>query len=96
MTLSNQEIQYLAQLSKLTINNDEIDDVRSKINDIINMVGLLSEVDTDGIEPLANPTDAMQRLRPDTVTETDDNRQSLMANAPHIEDDLFLVPKVIE
>ncbi len=96
MALSNKDIQYLAQLSKLTINDNEIDEVRSRIGIIIDMVGQLSEVDTQGVEPLANPTDGIQRLRADNVTEVSDNRASLMANAPQSEKDFFLVPKVIE
>ena len=96
MAISNQEIHYLAQLSRLTINDDEIDQVRARISDIIDMAGMLSEVDTQGVEPLANPTDGIQRLRADEVTETVDNRSELMADAPLSESDLFLVPKVIE
>ncbi len=96
MAISNQEIHYLAQLSRLTINDDEIDQVSARISDIIDMAGMLSEVDTQEVEPLANPTDGTQRLRVDEVTETFDNRSELMANAPLSESDLFLVPKVID
>jgi aspartyl-tRNA(Asn)/glutamyl-tRNA(Gln) amidotransferase subunit C len=52
-------------------------------------------VDTDGIEPMAHPQDARQRMREDVVTETDEHAlfQSI---APQVEDDLYLVPRVIE
>jgi len=52
-------------------------------------------VDTDGIEPLAHPHDANQRLREDVVTE-ENQRELLQSNAPQTDAGLFLVPKVIE
>ena len=56
-------------------------------------------VDTTGIEPLAHPMDAIQevalRLREDVVSEPN-NREANQANAPAVENGLFLVPKVIE
>ena len=55
----------------------------------------LKSVDTEGVEPLAHPLDAVQRLRVDSVTETD-QREAFQALAPAAEAGLFLVPKVIE
>jgi aspartyl-tRNA(Asn)/glutamyl-tRNA(Gln) amidotransferase subunit C len=55
----------------------------------------MNAVNTDNVEPLANPNDAVQRLRADEVTETN-NREKYMANAPAQEDGLFLVPRVVE
>ena len=55
----------------------------------------MQKVDTDGVEPLANPLDAQQRLRADEVTATN-KRDEFMAIAPKSEAGLFLVPKVIE
>jgi len=55
----------------------------------------MQTVNTDDIEPLAHPLDALQRLRADEVTEVIhyDDLQSL---APEARDGLYLVPKVIE
>ena len=47
------------------------------------------------IEPMANPLDAVQRLRPDEVTESD-QRELFQAIAPATENGLYLVPKVID
>jgi len=52
-------------------------------------------VDTRDIKPLAHPLEATQRLRPDTVTETND-RENFQQVAPQTENGLYLVPKVIE
>ena len=56
-------------------------------------------MDTTGIAPFNHPialiAEVSQRLRADAVTEQD-NRTANMANAPQVEQGLFLVPKVIE
>ncbi|MCZ6504027.1 MAG: Asp-tRNA(Asn)/Glu-tRNA(Gln) amidotransferase subunit GatC, partial [Gammaproteobacteria bacterium] len=52
-------------------------------------------VDTTGVEPMANPLDATQKLRPDTVTEHD-HRDLYQEIAPDTRDGFYLVPKVIE
>jgi aspartyl-tRNA(Asn)/glutamyl-tRNA(Gln) amidotransferase subunit C len=55
----------------------------------------MQQIDTEGVEPLAHPLDAVQRLRADEVTELN-QRDKLQAVAPAVEEGLFLVPKVIE
>ncbi len=55
----------------------------------------MQAVDTSGVEPLAHPLEATQRLRPDAVTETD-HRDAYQTIAPAVEEGLYLVPKVIE
>ena len=44
---------------------------------------------------MAHPLDMVQRLRPDSVTETD-QRDYLQQNARDTENALYIVPKVIE
>jgi len=44
---------------------------------------------------MAHPLDAVQRLRPDAVTEADE-RDRYQENAPSVAGGLYLVPKVIE
>jgi len=55
----------------------------------------LDSTDTGGVTPMAHPLDAVQRLRADEVTETD-QRERFQAIAPAVEDGLYLVPKVID
>ena len=59
------------------------------------MVDQLQAVDTHNLEPMANPLDATQRLRPDKVTQSN-RRDAFQAIAPAVENGLYLVPKVIE
>jgi len=55
----------------------------------------LQAADTNGVEPMAHPLDAVQRLRPDEITE-ENQRDALQTTASITENGLYLVPQVIE
>ena len=50
---------------------------------------------TSDVQPMSNPHDMKQRLRPDLVS-TSNQREPLMASAPTSKHGYFLVPKVID
>lgn len=89
------DIQKLAELARLEIRDDAVEEVASSITDVLALVDKLQAADTQGIVPMAHPLDAVQRLRPDEVTE-DNRREAFQAIAPATEAGLYLVPKVIE
>jgi aspartyl-tRNA(Asn)/glutamyl-tRNA(Gln) amidotransferase subunit C len=93
--LRPEDIQRLCRLSRLEITPAEVTDVSSKLSSIVAMVDQLQAVDTTGVTPMAHPLDRSQRLRADAVTEVDQH-ELYQRNAPLVERDLYLVPKVIE
>jgi aspartyl-tRNA(Asn)/glutamyl-tRNA(Gln) amidotransferase subunit C len=93
--LRPEDIERLCRLARLEITPAEVADVSAKLTSIVSMVDQLKAVDTAGVTPMAHPLERPQRLRPDVVTEAD--RHALyQRNAPLVERDLYLVPKVIE
>jgi aspartyl-tRNA(Asn)/glutamyl-tRNA(Gln) amidotransferase subunit C len=95
MALDHTNVKSIANLAKLAISDESIDKYSTELSSILDLVEQMNSVNTDNVEPLANPTDAVQRLRADAVTETN-HREKYMANAPAQENGLFLVPKVVE
>jgi aspartyl-tRNA(Asn)/glutamyl-tRNA(Gln) amidotransferase subunit C len=95
MSIDRSQVEIVARLARLKIDESEMADTVASLSSILDLVDQLQAVDTTGIEPLANPLDAAQRLRADNVTETN-KRDALQSNAPKAEKGLFLVPKVIE
>ncbi|HEU4619370.1 MAG TPA: Asp-tRNA(Asn)/Glu-tRNA(Gln) amidotransferase subunit GatC [Gammaproteobacteria bacterium] len=90
-----EDIEKLCDLARLEITAAEVEDVCSKLSDIVAMVDSLKAADTAGVAPMAHPLDRAQRFRPDEVTEID-RRELYQRNAPAVERDLYLVPKVID
>ena len=95
MSLEASEIKKIAHLARLGINAEDIPEYSRNLSDILAFVEQLNAVDTSGVEPLAHPLEATQRLRADVVTETD-NRDNFQQVAPETESGLYLVPQVIE
>lgn len=95
VSLAHSEVEKIAQLAAIAIQPNDVDAVRQKLSNILDLFAQLSAADTEGVEPMAHPLDLVQRLRDDVVLETD-QREKFQANAPAVEDGLYLVPKVIE
>lgn len=95
MSLGPDEVKKIAYLARLEISENDIPEYDRNLSDILSFVEQLGEAQTDKVEPMAHPVHAVQRLRADEVTETD-QREKYQALAPQSENGLFLVPKVIE
>ncbi len=95
MALSPEEVKKIAFLARLSIKEENIEQYSQDLSVILDLVEQMDAANVDDIEPMAHPQDAMQRLRDDVVTETN-NREKLMSNAPLKEAGLFLVPKVLD
>ena len=95
MSLDRSDVERIAHLARLAMNENEATEYTESLNSILTLIDQLQATSTDGIEPLAHPMDAVQRLRADEVSELN-QRDALQACAPAVENGLFLVPKVIE
>ena len=95
MALDEKDVAKIAHLARLQVTDAEKSAVAQRLSTILEMIEQLQAAPTDGIEPMAHPMDAVQRLRTDQATETN-QRDAYQAIAPAVEDGLYLVPKVIE
>jgi len=95
MIVDKDVVLNIAELAQLQIEDDEVDHYVDSLGRILQLVEEMQSVDTQGVEPVSNPLDGIQRLREDRVTE-DDQRELFLANAPESEQGLFLVPRVVE
>ncbi len=95
MSLDQDTIRRIAHLARLGVDEAENETYARSLSDIFAFVEQLNAVDTTGIEPMAHPLDASQRLRPDAVTE-ENRRDRFQQVAPRVESGLYLVPRVIE
>ena len=95
MSLDKTQVEKIAHLARLQIDPADIPAYATNLSNILDLVEQMDAVDTEGVDPMAHPTDAVQRLREDVVTEND-QRDQFQAIAPQVENGLYLVPKVIE
>ena len=95
MSIKKSEIAYISSLSKLKMEDIEIDNFTRQISDILEMIQQLEKINTDDIEPMAHPLNMNQRLRMDVVTE-ENQRDLYQENAVEFEQGFYKVPKVID
>ena len=95
MSVSPEQVRHIAKLARIAMSDEEIERLVPELNNILGWVEQLSEVDTEGVEPLTAVIDQKLRLRDDEVT-AGNIRDDILANAPEAEHGFFAVPKVIE
>ncbi|SVD67503.1 uncharacterized protein METZ01_LOCUS420357 [marine metagenome] len=85
----------IAKLSRIKIDESEIDELSSQLSSIVDWVEQLNEVNTDTVEPLSNVSMAKLPLRKD-IENLKDNSEEVLSNAPDKLEKYFVVPKVVE
>ena len=95
MSLDKNDVNKVADLARLHIHPSQLDRYADSLTDILALVDQMNPIDTQGVTPMAHPQHAVQRLRDDVVTESD-QRESFQQQAPAVENGLYLVPKVVE
>ena len=95
MALDPKQIHDIAELVRLQVEDEQIEEYQQNISNILEMVNQLTDFNTEGVEPLANPLEIVQRLRADVVT-TVNQREHFQSIAPQTEQGYYLVPRVVE
>ncbi len=95
MSLDKTDVEKIAHLARLAVDADDMTSYAHDLSNIINLVEQMNAADTGDIAPMAHPLDAVQRLREDSVTETD-QRALFQSIAPETDGGVYLVPQVIE
>ena len=95
MKKDNEVILDIAELAQLEVKDEMISQYADKMTAMLNLIEEMQSVNTDNIEPVSNPLDAVQTMREDKVTEKD-LRDEYQAIAPEVDSGLYLVPRVVE
>jgi aspartyl-tRNA(Asn)/glutamyl-tRNA(Gln) amidotransferase subunit C len=95
MSLTREDVRKIAFLARIRIADDEQETLAGELNNIIGWVEQLSDVDTDGVEPMTSVAEMTLAQRTDAITDGNVTEQ-VLANAPDREGDFYTVPKVVE
>jgi aspartyl-tRNA(Asn)/glutamyl-tRNA(Gln) amidotransferase subunit C len=95
MKLTLEQVDYVANLGRLTLEEDAKKLYQAQLDDILKYMDMLAEVNTDHVEPMAGPVELYTPLREDEVKPSLPTDEAL-ANAPDRDGDSFRVPKILE
>jgi len=88
------DVTYVADLARLRLSTEEIATFQKQLGDVLGYVSLLKEVDVSHVSLLGD-ADLKNRLRADEIRPSLTAAEAL-ANAPKQDNNLFVVPKIIE
>lgn len=88
-------VLHLAQLSKLQLEDDEVDALAADITTILGYVEQLDELDTENIEPSYQVTGLENVWREDVIVDSNVSRETLLELAPEQAENQVKVPKVL-
>lgn len=93
--ISDETIEYVGILAKLDLNEEEKKRAAADMEKMLDYIDKLSELDTEGVEPMSHVFGRTNVFREDVVTNGDD-RESILKNAPEEKDSMFVVPRTVE
>jgi len=95
MSVDLATVRHIAHLARISISDEDAKNMEGDLNNILQWVEQLSEVDTDGVEPMTSVV-RMEMKKRDDVVNDGGYAEKIVHNAPAYEETFFMVPKVIE
>ncbi len=91
MVITDETIEYVGILAKLELSDEEKEQSKKDLSDMLDYVGKLNELDTDGVAPMSHTFPISNVMREDVVTNGDD-KENMLKNAPESNEDAYIVP----
>lgn len=95
MTLSRSEVEHVAFLARLGLDDDELERMADQLSHVLDAMQSLSRLDTSQIPPTAQVIPLRNVMRED-VARPSWPADEVLANAPQQRDQQFVVPAVLE
>ncbi|HEB76581.1 MAG TPA: Asp-tRNA(Asn)/Glu-tRNA(Gln) amidotransferase subunit GatC [Nitrospirae bacterium] len=95
MKISAGDVEHIARLARLGLNDEEKRMYGAQLNEILDYVDKLNELDTAGVEPTSHVIPIKNVFRRD-VPGTSLPREEALGNAPQAADGFYRVPKIID
>lgn len=93
MTISREDVEYVAALARLELTEPEIQEYTEQLNSILDYATMLERLDTDNVVPTAHAVPLQNVMREDHVMPSI-NHEKALKNAPDGEEGFFRVPKI--
>lgn len=95
MQVSREQLLHIANLARLELKKEEIDNYLENLQDILTFAEQVNNAPTDGLDETIGSNDNYNVFRKDEIVEFED-KELLLQNAPSQERGMFKIPKVIQ
>jgi aspartyl-tRNA(Asn)/glutamyl-tRNA(Gln) amidotransferase subunit C len=93
--LTLDDVLHLAQLARISLSDEEVDEFSGELSAILQYVEQLSNVDVTGLKPTNQVTGLTNVMRDDIVRDYGYAPHDLLKNVPHVQDDQIKVKRMI-
>ena len=94
MSLTREEVEYVAALARLGLSEEEITRLQVQLSSILDHIEAIDRLDTNAIPPTAQVIAMTNVMRPDVVTDSLP-REAVLENAPRQADGFFEVHAIL-
>ena len=92
--VTTKDIEYVANLAKLKLSDEEKERLVNQMGDIVEFANKISELDTDGVKPTNHILEVKNVFREDELKESY-TRDEILKNAPKKEAGCIVVPSLV-
>lgn len=96
MIIDDTLLNKLEKLSALKIPDEKREEIKSQLNEIVNFVEILNEIDLSNSQAAVSTLSGGTPFREDIASNDEDIIDIILKNAPSIEGNFFVVPKILE
>lgn len=93
--ITDETIDYVGILAKLELSEEEKEQAKKDMANMLDYIDMLNELDTEGVEPMSHVFPVHNVFREDVVV-NGDTRDQILKNAPEQKDGSFMVPKTVD
>ena len=94
MQVEKEDVLHIAKLACLKLKEEEIEEYRKNLQDILNFANIVNGVNTENISETIGSTSNVNVFREDEV-KTFEDEAALLQNAPEKQNNMVSIPKVI-
>jgi aspartyl-tRNA(Asn)/glutamyl-tRNA(Gln) amidotransferase subunit C len=93
--ITDETIEYVGILAKLELSEEEKEQAKTDMTNMLDYIDTLNVLDTEGVEPMSHVFPVNNVFRDDVITNGDD-KENILSNAPAKKDGTFMVPKTVD
>ena len=95
MSIDKNTVKHISKLARISLDEKNVDSLSKDLTSIMKFIESLNKINTDKTAPLTSIINASLKSRKDEVKDGK-IRDQILKNSPEINDEFFVVPKVIE
>ena len=95
MSIDKNTVKHISKLARISLDEKNVDSLSKDLTSIMKFIESLNKINTDKTAPLTSIINASLKSRKDEVKDGK-IRDQILKNSPEKNDEVFVVPKVIE